>query len=119
MNHGHVTPNPDGSRARCGGPRLCSECSIEAAQKREKANPSDREACAFNCTGSYDGLVDQECKMCRGFLAGVAHARKDQEHLIREARAKECEDMAKEATEHTLEADSLSYRASQIREGKG
>lgn len=50
----------------------------------------------------------------------VEYIRKDVHHmLVREARAKELEDMAKEATEHTLEADSLSYRASQIREGKG
>lgn len=29
--HGHVTPNPDGSRARCGGPPLCVQCAREAA----------------------------------------------------------------------------------------
>lgn len=33
MGHGHVIPNPDGSRARCGGPGLCAECSRELAQK--------------------------------------------------------------------------------------
>lgn len=27
--HGHVTPNPDGTKARCGGPGLCPECSRE------------------------------------------------------------------------------------------
>lgn len=32
MNHGHVRPNPDGSKARCGGPGLCQVCSAEAAQ---------------------------------------------------------------------------------------
>lgn len=31
MKHGHVTPNPDGSRARCGGPGTCMECSLEEA----------------------------------------------------------------------------------------
>lgn len=30
-SHGHVVPNPDGSKARCGGPGLCSTCSREAA----------------------------------------------------------------------------------------
>lgn len=30
--HGHVTPKPDGSKARCGGPGLCSQCSREAAR---------------------------------------------------------------------------------------
>lgn len=29
--HGHVRPRPDGVRARCGGPGLCSECSREQA----------------------------------------------------------------------------------------
>jgi hypothetical protein len=28
--HGWVTPNPDGSKARCGGPGLCPACSAEA-----------------------------------------------------------------------------------------
>lgn len=31
MRHGHVTPNPDGTRARCGGPGICAECSREAS----------------------------------------------------------------------------------------
>jgi hypothetical protein len=35
MNHGHVTPNPDGSKARCGGPGICNECSREYAEKHE------------------------------------------------------------------------------------
>lgn len=29
--HGHVTPNADGSRARCGGPGFCDACSRELA----------------------------------------------------------------------------------------
>jgi hypothetical protein len=31
LGHGHVTPNPDGSKARCGGPRICAVCAREAA----------------------------------------------------------------------------------------
>lgn len=27
--HGHVIPNADGRRARCGGPSICSECAAE------------------------------------------------------------------------------------------
>ena len=27
--HGWVTPNPDGMKARCGGPALCSACALE------------------------------------------------------------------------------------------
>ena len=29
--HGHVTPNADGSRARCGGPGICPVCNGERA----------------------------------------------------------------------------------------
>lgn len=29
--HGHVTPNADGLKARCGGPALCSTCAKEEA----------------------------------------------------------------------------------------
>lgn len=31
--HGHVKPRPDGMRARCGGPRICSACALELAEK--------------------------------------------------------------------------------------
>ncbi len=31
MNHGHVISNADGSRARCGGPGVCDQCSVEAS----------------------------------------------------------------------------------------
>lgn len=30
--HGHVRPRADGVRARCGGPGICGQCSVEAAQ---------------------------------------------------------------------------------------
>ena len=34
--HGHVNPNPDGSKARCGGPAICSVCALELAQEQAK-----------------------------------------------------------------------------------
>ncbi len=30
--HGHVRPRADGVKARCGGPGICDECSMELAQ---------------------------------------------------------------------------------------
>lgn len=30
--HGWVTPNPNGTRARCGGPAICRECQREAGR---------------------------------------------------------------------------------------
>lgn len=35
--HGHVTPNPDGSKARCGGPAICPQCSREFAAAHKGA----------------------------------------------------------------------------------
>ncbi len=34
--HGHVVPNPDGTRARCGGPGACPQCSQEYAREHMK-----------------------------------------------------------------------------------
>jgi hypothetical protein len=31
--HGHVFPRPDGVKARCGGPGLCSVCGADLARK--------------------------------------------------------------------------------------
>jgi hypothetical protein len=40
--HGHVIPNPDGSRARCGGPGLCGDCTSElvAMNRARDGQPS-------------------------------------------------------------------------------
>lgn len=32
--HGHVVPNADGSKARCGGPSMCSQCASELSKQR-------------------------------------------------------------------------------------
>ena len=34
--HGHVVPRKDGTKARCGGPAICSVCAKELAQLRAK-----------------------------------------------------------------------------------
>lgn len=40
--HGWVTPNADGSVARCGGPKICKECQREAGiiEGRQKLQES-------------------------------------------------------------------------------
>jgi hypothetical protein len=41
--HGHVFPRPDGVKARCGGPGLCSVCGAELARKiRESGTTTDQ-----------------------------------------------------------------------------
>lgn len=41
MGHGHVTPNPDGSKARCGGPTICEVCRRELAVHEFQMNPPE------------------------------------------------------------------------------
>lgn len=31
QGHGHVIPNADGLKARCGGPAICATCALEQA----------------------------------------------------------------------------------------
>jgi hypothetical protein len=50
--HGHVTPNPDGSKARCGGPSLCPECARETGPHKL----TEREIAASIALDSF-GLV--------------------------------------------------------------
>lgn len=51
VGHGHVYPRPDGVRARCGGPSICSECAKDAArQKHSMVAISDRLA---ECARAY------------------------------------------------------------------
>lgn len=40
--HGHVRPRPDGVKARCGGPAICSECALELA-RNPMVNSADLE----------------------------------------------------------------------------
>ena len=37
--HGHVFPRPDGVKARCGGPALCSECAFDYFRKYQDGAP--------------------------------------------------------------------------------
>ena len=41
--HGHVYPRPDGQRARCGGPRMCSVCAADLARKQAEAEAAQPE----------------------------------------------------------------------------
>jgi hypothetical protein len=37
--HGHVIPNANGSKARCGGPAICSKCALDLARLNNSAQP--------------------------------------------------------------------------------
>jgi hypothetical protein len=38
MRHGHVLRNESGAVARCGGPGICSDCSVEASSIKPDGN---------------------------------------------------------------------------------
>lgn len=61
MGHGHVTPNPDGSVARCGGPAMCSVCALEKAQL-EHTGAIDVPAAAHNARPSQTVNIRHEPK---------------------------------------------------------
>lgn len=49
--HGHVLPNANGSKARCGGPTICGACAIELAEllnSVSKKAPDKIEPCAHD-----------------------------------------------------------------------
>lgn len=44
VGHGHVFPRPDGMKARCGGPSMCSECAKDLAAKKAQGDVWKAEA---------------------------------------------------------------------------
>ena len=62
QSHGHVTPNADGNRARCGGPTVCKVCMAELAHLQAKSAPAEpvsREAVevvGYGCAGQIEVL---------------------------------------------------------------
>lgn len=40
--HGHVRPRPDGVKARCGGPGICTKCNVEQAMYGEKKTDEEK-----------------------------------------------------------------------------
>jgi len=94
--HGHVNPRPDGIKARCGGPGLCMECSLEANQKKldgllspDKLTTFEKRKC--EAAGKYrihNWLYDDDgIPKDVSFMDGAEWARKEYEAVLREAVA--------------------------------
>lgn len=68
--HGHVIPNPDGSRFRCGGPGICAECSREAAREYVKLRAelvqarAERDALRATVANLVTVLTDARAALC-------------------------------------------------------
>ena len=56
-SHGHVVPNKDGSKARCGGPKICSFCARELAQKFADDLAFERKEVMGNVADLPDALI--------------------------------------------------------------
>jgi hypothetical protein len=71
VGHGWVHPRPDGMRARCGGPRLCPRCAVEAQQT---IAPSEREALAqhLKILGPLVERMTAEQAFSFGVVCGLA-----------------------------------------------
>lgn len=59
VGHGHVTPRPDGMKARCGGPALCQKCAQEAATAGFYQGGEQRVPCPTCGTSVPPGQVAQ------------------------------------------------------------
>lgn len=73
--HGHVTPNPDGSLACCGGPAICGVCARELADKQATGipspaspGPSKHRADLLTTTEIYH--LDQACQLVSKAFGG-------------------------------------------------
>jgi|GEM_PF-6418069 len=82
--HGHVYHRPDGERARCGGPGICSQCSKDQAQKeaaRQQAVPSDT---ALRRAGLFLDSLDSGCKEVQTLRRLIAAAPQPSEGVEQE-----------------------------------
>ena len=59
MNHGWVTPNTDGTKARCGGPALCRTCQAEAEALCLNAGYQQQKTGVDGSAGRMDYLYDR------------------------------------------------------------
>ena len=64
--HGWVIPNPNGVKARCGGPALCSACALEKVRADIAAagRPDDRAAVAAEIARAIEKSVCAPGEQC-------------------------------------------------------
>lgn len=68
MSHGHVTPNPGGLVARCGGPCMCGTCKQEWYTKYGAPYPYETEEAlrAAIATGEETRFSEQHMQILGG-----------------------------------------------------
>lgn len=71
MKHGHVTPNLDGTVARCGGPGICGECSVELAQAKGAEYQCDGSTTHYQGCRCHEARHAAEVERLREALKGI------------------------------------------------
>ena len=86
--HGHVTPRPDGARARCGGPGICAACAKEKSQlDASKALVSDMIAPTLEDVRDLREHMEEVDAYCRAFAAATRNrGNKGAEYLAKSMR---------------------------------
>lgn len=76
--HGHVVPRPDGAKARCGGPGLCSTCSREQLAHRGSHDP--------RCTSLIPAAQLCDCRVWASIDGGKRPDESDADAIVRQAQ---------------------------------
>lgn len=84
MNHGHVTPNKDGSKARCGGPGLCALCAQELHEKGKEGTPPALESIISKLLAERVKLLDEFTKAYLAANLKSDATLEDLEQLVKE-----------------------------------
>lgn len=98
--HGHVRPRPDGPKARCGGPAICSECAREQAQQQSTAT-------FVYIVITKDRHADAETQPFTEETDAIAHAEREVEENVRHPELIEPED--RELTDGMLQDGWVWY----------
>ena len=73
--HGHVYPEPDGHRARCGGPKVCGPCALDFARRFAGADGRPDHG---GCRTAFSAIRDIAAETHRGERAWTALSEIDQ-----------------------------------------
>jgi hypothetical protein len=98
MGHGHVTPNPDGSKARCGGPGMCPVCNAELGAQigdemnRVKAEQKNADVIQF--VRKVDVPAPTKCSFCGKDLVKGQHITNETKSICFEC-VKTCTELMK------------------------
>lgn len=108
--HGWVNSNPDGTRARCGGPAICGQCAIERPRPQLSIVPKD----AVPHTSAIDDLIKLGPPIAGSSVPQCACRQVDV--CACERYAKRLEDSQRQYEHRAIEADQFLAAAADLLE---